>query len=306
MAMRTRKIIVSLSALGLASFACTFPGATPPTPIVFPTPNQTLTAIFAPTQEATLAPPPTSESLPTIAVTPADTLVTPATVTPGAQLGRPNGTPVEAAFLTIPPTIDGDLGDWSSSAYSATQMVYGASRWEGLADASAVFYVGWDDSRLYLAARVTDDHYVQVSKGASLYLGDSIEIQVDANLTADFYTASLDGDDYQIGFSAGNFGSIAPEAYRWYPTSKRGIPDGAVVAGKSTSNGYTLEASIPWSSFGITAADGNRYGLAVSVSDDDSPGTASQQSMVSSVSTRKLLNPTTWGTLILQGPSGGS
>ena len=303
--MRTRRIVLTLAALALALFSCTLPGATPPTPFVFPTPNQTLTAIFAPTAATTPAPPPTSEGLPTVAVTPVETTSALPTAT-SVGLSRPNGTPIEAAFLADAPVIDGDLGDWSTSAYGLTQIVYGASHWSGLADASGVVYVGWDETHMYLAARVTDDKFVQVSKGASLYLGDGLEIQLDTNLAGDFYVARADGDDYQIGLSAGNFGSISPQAYVWYPSSKSGVPAGVTVAGKSSSSGYTLEASIPWSVFGVTPLEGSRFGFAVSVSDNDAAGTAAQQSMVSSVSTRTLLNPTTWGMLVLEGPSGSS
>jgi len=303
--MRTRRVLIGLSALALAVFACTLPGAVPPTPFVFPTANQTLTAIFAPTLGTTPSSP-TAEAFPTIALTPVGTLPASPSVTPGTLLSRPNGTPLEASFLAQAPTVDGDLGEWSSTPYSLTQIVYGASRWSGLADSSAVFYLGWDDTHLYLAARVTDDQYVQLSKGTSLYLGDSLEIQLDADLASDFFVAELSGDDYQIGLSAGNFGSIAPGAYRWYPSSKSGVPANLEVAGKSTSGGYTLEASIPWSVFAITPAAGSRYGLVVSVSDNDAVGTAAQQSMISSVSSRTLLNPTTWGTMVLTGAGGGS
>jgi hypothetical protein len=71
------------------------------------------------------------------------------------------------------------------------------------------------------------------------------------------------------------------------------------VAGKATPQGYDLEARIPWTTFSLTPAEGARYGFALSISDNDLAGTAAQQSMVSSVSTRKLTNPTTWGTLAL-------
>jgi hypothetical protein len=291
-------------ALALAVFACDLPGAAPPTPFSIPTPNQTLTAIFAPTAITTIAPPPTSEVLPTVAVTPAETLVALPTATT-VGLSRPNGTSVEASLLTEPPAIDGDLGDWSTTTYGLTEVTYGASRWSGLADASAVFYIGWDDSRLYVAARVTDDKFVQVSKGEALYLGDSLEVQFDANLTADFSDPSLSGDDTQLGLSPGNFGSLAAQSYLWYPTTKRGVPAGVVLAGKSSSSGYSAEAAIPWAVFGVIPADGSRFGFAVSVSDNDAAGTAAQQSLISNVSTRTLIDPTTWGTLILVG-SGGS
>jgi hypothetical protein len=302
--MRARAFLIVVGTMLAAVLACTVPGATPPTAFVLPTPNQTLTAIFAPTSAVTLEPPPSTQATTTIAVTPVVTQAGLPTSTAGPLSSRPNGSPVEAERLTTPPTIDGDLADWSTSAFNATQVVHGATRWSGLNDASAVYYIGWDEANLYLGARVTDDRYVQVSSGASLYLGDGLEIQLDANLAADFYTAAVDTDDYQVGLSAGNFASISPQAYRWYPAVLRGALSGVTVAGKTTATGYNLEAKVPWTVFGLTPVTGARYGFALSVSDNDATGTAAQQSMVSSVSTRILLNPTTWGTLILVG--GGS
>jgi hypothetical protein len=212
---------------------------------------------------------------------------------------RPNGPVLEAAWLASAPTIDGELSDWPSLPYSADKIVYGSTRWTGASDCSAVFAVGWDATYLYLGVRVTDDKYVQTASGANQWKGDQVEIQFDADLPGDFYMASLSSDDHQIGLSAGNFGSIGPQAYRWYPQAKAGSVSGATVAGKLIPTGYELEARIPWTVLGVTPADGARYGFALSVSDNDQAGTAVQQSMVSSVSTRKLLNPTTWGTLAL-------
>ncbi|HET7011267.1 MAG TPA: sugar-binding protein [Anaerolineales bacterium] len=296
--MNTRAIVFPLVVVMAAALACTLPGAAPPTPFAFPTPNQTLTAIFAPTAGATVAAP-TAAATSTIAVTAIVTSASLPTSTSGALSSRPNGSPVAAAHLSTPPTIDGDLADWATATYSVSQVTYGAARWSGLNDASGVFYIGWDSSALYIAARVTDDQYVQISSGHDMYLGDSLEIQLDANLASDFYTVSLSSDDYQIGLSAGNFGSISPQAYRWYPSDKAGVPSGVTVGGKSTTSGYTLEAKIPWTVFGVTPAEGSRYGFTLSVSDNDSAGAAAQQSMVSSVSTRELFDPTSWGTLVL-------
>ncbi len=118
-------------------------------------------------------------------------------------------------------------------------------------------------------------------------------------------TLFLSGDDYQIGMSAGNFGSHAPEAYRWFPASLQAPLPGVLIKAKQVTAGYTLEAKIPWTTFKLTPTSGARFGFALSLSDDDLPGSAVQQSLVSSVPTRKLTNPTTWGTLILA-PSGGS
>jgi hypothetical protein len=150
-----------------------------------------------------------------------------------------------------------------------------------------------------LAVRVTDDQFVQESAGEAMYKGDVIELQFDANLSGDFHQDILSSDDYQIGLSPGNFGGIPPEAYRWYPASLSGPLATVSLQGAQTPQGWDLEARLPWSEFGVSASGASRFGFALSVSDNDLPGTGEQQSMVSSVSTRLHLDPTSWGTLIL-------
>lgn len=301
---KLRKIWILLACIALAFPACALPGMTAPTPIVLPTPNATLTAIFEPTATGaatvvpTVAPPtPTPTSL--VATLP---------VTPGATLdpskARPNGSPVHAVRLASPPTIDGDLSEWSSSIYAVTQIVYGSGNWTGAADGSASYYIGWDGSALYLAIGVRDDRHVQLATGSKMYQGDDVEIQLDANLATDLSSTYLSSDDYQLGLSAGDFGSRPPEAYRWYPSALAGKLSGVTVKAKATADGYVLEAQIPWSTFALTPVGGQTFGFALSLSDNDKTGAAVQQSMISSVATRKLLNPTTWGTLVLDGEAG--
>jgi hypothetical protein len=288
--------------LAAAAISCDLPGATPPTAFVFPTPNETLTAIFAPTETSavaseTPAPPPS----PTGAATVVTPVATSATATGGSLSTRPNGVVIQADRWDVAPTIDGEFGEWTSFPYRADQIVHGSSRWTGATDASGTFAVAWDASYLYLAAHVTDDKYVQVATGDDIWMGDEVEIQLDAELPGDFYTAAMSPDDYQIGLSAGNFSSIGPQSYRWYPQAKDTSLTTVTVVGKTTPQGYDLEARIPWTTFSVTPVEGARYGFALSVSDNDTEGTVAQQSMVSSVATRKLLNPTTWGTLALGG-----
>lgn len=305
-----RAVLLALVALAAAMLACEIPGTTSPTPFALPTPNLTLTAIFAPTDTPTEAPPtdtpPPTLDLPTVTPTLA-TSVTPggptATVNPTG--GRPNGTPLGAAFLTIAPAIDGDLSEWAGVSYGVAACTFGCNLRTGDADLAGTVFLGYDATSLYLAIQVRDDKYVQVSSGRNMYKGDEVEIQFDANLAADFHSTVLSSDDYQIGLSAGNFGTLAPGAYRWYPRSAEGNLTSVVVKGKPLADGYILEAKIPWTTFGVTPTSGAKYGFAISISDNDQAGAAVQQSMVSSVATRKLLNPTTWGTLVLA-PGGGS
>jgi hypothetical protein len=182
-------------------------------------------------------------------------------------------------------------------------MSYADEGWTGASDLSATFYIGWDNTALYLGVRRTDDTFVQISWGRYMYRGDDVEIQLDADLAGDYYTTSMSNDDYQIGLSPGNFSSIDPEVYRWYPRALESWLNAAEVDAKRINGGYELEARIPWSTMSVTPIAGGRYGFALSLSDNDLAGTSTFQSMVSSVSTRTLSDPTTWGTLILEAPS---
>jgi hypothetical protein len=297
-------------ALTASMVACEIPGTTSPTPFALPTPNLTLTAIFAPTDTPTEVPPTETPVVALVTSTPTATstaVTTPggptATVNPAA--GRSNGTPLNAVYLAVAPAIDGDLSDWTGGSYGLAACTYGCNLRSGDSDLSGTVFLRYDATNLYVAVQARDDKYVQVTSGRYMYKGDDVEIQFDANLTTDFASTSLSSDDYQIGLSAGNFGTVAPNAYRWYPRSLEGSLSAVVVKAKQVADGYALEAKIPWTVFGMTPAGGEKYGFAISLSDDDQAGTAVQQSMVSSVATRKLLNPTTWGTLILV-PGGSS
>jgi hypothetical protein len=307
--MPNRSFYLALVLVGFVAVACTLPGASSPTPFTFPTPNLTHTAIFAATPSETPLPPtlPAVEYTDTPALpspTPGGPTDTPAAFTPTAGSVapglRPNGSPVTAAFLASPPTIDGDLQDWTSTGYTIDQALpYAKSGWTGPADLSATYYLGWDTSYLYIGVQRVDDTFVQISYGRYMYRGDDVELQLDTDLNGDFNSTILSADDYQVGLSPGNFGSRDEEAYRWYPRSLESWLNAAKVAAIRDGEGYKLEARIPWTAFGITPASGANYGFAISLSDNDVAGTSSWQSMVSSVQTRKLANPTTWGTLTL-------
>lgn len=309
--MSNRLALITLSfAAGLVG-ACTLPGAASPTPFTFPTPNLTLTAVFA--SVATSIPPaadtpaPPTTATPTPSEVPSDETpeATSAATSSASSRTRPNGSVVTASFLAAPPAIDGSLSDWDTTPYSVSYVVFGSSARASANDLSATYYIGWDQTYLYLGVQVTDDKFVQVSQGRSLYKGDEVELQFDSALDADFSSTTLSADDYQLGLSPGDFDSHDPEVYRWYPSSKAGAVTNVLLKSASTTSGYTLEARIPWSVLGTIPQSGNHYGFVLSVSDDDKAGEAVQESLISSVSTRKLLNPTTWGTLELE-PSGAS
>jgi hypothetical protein len=221
---------------------------------------------------------------------------------PTTELARPNGPVLVAARRDTPPNIDAQADDWPDPLpYAIEHNVYRPEQWSGTDDQSGRFAAAWDANNLYLLVDVADDTHVQNATGELLYRGDSLELQFDADLAGDFTDARLNGDDHQLGLSPGP-NREAAELYLWNPVGKRGVPGAVSVAVRPDGDqgGYVLEVAIPWPLLGVTPASGSRYGFALNSSDNDSPGTSEQQSMISSVPSRTLLDPTTWGTLALE------
>lgn len=263
------------------------------------------TATSAPTVgiQPTTPPSPTS-FVPSSATSPpaATTSAPPAATTPPPTTQpRPNGVIYHAARRDPAPAIDGQTSDWPAPLpYAIDQNVYRPENWGGITDLSAAWAAGWDANYLYLVASVTDDAHVQIEHGELLYRGDSMEVQLDADLAGDFNITSLSGDDHQLGLSSGA-NRETPEYWLWNPPAKNGVPTGVTLVTRAGpgAGGYILEIAIPWSMYGVTPAPGQRFGFSFNASDNDVAATAEQQTMISSVSTRTLLNPTTWGTLEL-------
>lgn len=313
--MKKRVLGLMLVAILLLS-SCNLP-TTPEEPSIPPL-EQTLTALYAtasaiPATKTPQPQPPTATVTSQVVAAPTNTQAVaptnpPATAAPAATSQPPTATrppyrtsvSVEAANIT--PTIDGDWTEWKGKGkeYPARNVVYGKSNRVDEADSGLSYYVGWDANNLYIAVKVGDDKYVQEATGENIYKGDSIELLIDTDLQGDFFVQSLNSDDYQIGLSPGRPDTSGTrEAYRWYPSGKAGALTNVTIGSVSSSGIWRLEAAIPWSVLGITPYKGMHLGFAISVSDNDNPGTQ-QESMVSNAPGRMLTDPTTWGDLVLK------
>lgn len=231
---------------------------------------------------------------------PTPVAITQATMTPDSQDSVAN-----ARFVTAAPTIDGDIGDWPGAPYSAsTAVVYSAPDWDGVRDINAYWQLAWDANNLYVAVRVEDDRHVQTQFGERLYEGDSLEIQLDG--AGGQRHAALTPSAFQVSLSPGDFQSLPPAAWRW-----RGATSGqwvstpgqqVQVAARPVEEGYWLEAAILWSDLGLRPQGGEELALALNAIDNDRPGQALQEVMVSQAGTRRFRNPASWGTLRLTKP----
>lgn len=214
-----------------------------------------------------------------------------------------SGPSISAEFLDDPPTIDGDWGDWPGTVYAMDEIVYGPGYYANEADLFGEFKIAWDGQYLYVGVLVRDTKFVQNADGYYIYLGDSLEILLDADLAGDYTNDALNGDDFQVGFSPGDLTDApVPEAYLWFPKEKSGPLPSALVVGRLTPDGYMMEVGLPWVQIGITPVNDQSFGFLFSVSDNDSVVANEQHTMISFAPGRRLLDPTTWRTLILVSP----
>jgi len=300
-----------------------------PAPTQGSLPTQALPTQALPTQALQTAPPsptlppviePAATTTPTVGpIAPAATATQPPTATaiPPSPTAIPTNTPISyvgpavrsgpkfvAYYFQREPTIDGvfDEAEWTLDRYPVDYRVFNTGHWTNENDLSGTVMFGWDDYHLYIAVRVKDQEFVQNATGANLFLGDSLEVLLDAVVSKDYYLDELSGDDYQIGISPGyQTLNNAPEAYLWYPRKLAGGQQKIKIAAVAADLGYRVEVKIPWELFGINPDIGQHYGFALSLSDNDNTNRNIQQTMTSIISTRVLADPTTWGDLELLG-----
>ena len=226
---------------------------------------------------------------------------------PGEQRRREDIPQLVALPVTGLLSIDGDLADWSAASCNklgaADQITYGeAANWQGEHDLSAVACFLWDQDNLYLSVDVTDDVLEQQFSGVDLWHGDHVELWVDTQLQLDFDSQHESADDFQLGFSPGNFDAVAPDIFIWTPpTPPEGYGSRIEYASRRTTTGYTVEARLPKLVLkGLRLEPQHAFGLTVAVSDTDTPGSAQQETILAS--SPKLLwgAPNTFNTLVLK------
>jgi len=212
---------------------------------------------------------------------------------------------VDVTRVDQPLRIDGSLTDWPEiGTMTSAFRVYNAEGWDGSADLTAVWHLAWDSDNLYVGVEVTDDIHVQTQTGNQIFRGDSVDMQLDTDRATD-YAPRLSPDDFQVNLSPGNFTDLPPSAFLFRGTDDNQILDAPgqhsiVVAAQPVEGGYVLEAAIPWRDLEKVPEPDLIVGLALNANDNDTPGTAVQEVMMSHVATRTLRDPTGWGTLTLK------
>jgi len=209
----------------------------------------------------------------------------------------PVGVPIFSYKCYTPPLIDGNFAEWDKfEKFSNFEPTIKKENYTTHTDASGTFYSCWDDDNFYFVAQVLDDVFSQNYTGNQLNKGDSITIVFDTGLAEDMQIPFYNSDDYQIDFSPGNFSSFFAESYMSWPSDAP--PRGTNIASTKLTNGYVIEASIPWHNFiNYLPSDGSVIGFTVSILDTDNLDTT--ELVLSSSSVFDINNVSTLGTLVL-------
>src|SRR5690606_14247204 len=156
--------------------------------------------------------------------------------------------------VETPPTIDGDMSDWSPdlpvlASETAQQFLRGGGLWQGAEVDSHRITLTWDEDHLYLLAQVRDPVHEQPFTLSNVWQADTLWVYVtntpDARRLSAKFTLAETPDGAQV--------------WDWVGT---GFLLGATLAWQPTDDGYVYEAAIPWSSLDIEApAAGLTFGF---------------------------------------------
>jgi hypothetical protein len=161
--------------------------------------------------------------------------------------------------ITIDGIIDEAWNDANIKPMNATKLLSGAVT--NSADLSGYAKLLWDNTYLYFLAVVTDD--TKQNDSPESYNDDQVELYVDAN-NAKSSTYDANDCQYSFGWNDGTVVGTIPTAY-----SKTGITYSAVA----TTNGYIIEARLPWSTINTSPTADKLIGIDFMINDDDNNGT---------------------------------
>ncbi|HXB12861.1 MAG TPA: carbohydrate-binding protein, partial [Bacteroidia bacterium] len=178
-------------------------------------------------------------------------------------------------------TVDGNLSEtgWNLNKTVSVTTI-------GTPNNTTTFGVLWDNTNLYIGAKVLDANLFSTNSTVANYWNDdAVEVYIDAN---DNKLSTYDGLDNQI-----------IEAYNQSGVFTKLAITGLQHAWAPITGGYTVEIAVPWSQLGITApAAGTTIGFDLGNDDDDNGSGRANQSVWNGT-INDYQNTSAFGTLIL-------
>lgn len=224
----------------------------------------------------------------------------------GGSGGQERTTEVEAEAVASPPRIDGLDNDWSGrTSYLADRVVApdGTS-----SEVSGSWRLGWDANAFYVFVRVADPVHTQTHQARPelLFRGDSVSFEMGPEQSAN--AGGLDARDVHLMLGPDEGGRVVAgiNVSNGSVFVTGGAATGTRAVSRIGSEGYVVEAAIPWS---VLRVANPRVGLVLAgnlnVSDAVAGGTrrGGLQAMVSNNPERAGNSADfreVWGTITLE------
>ncbi|NNF62856.1 MAG: CHAT domain-containing protein [Acidimicrobiia bacterium] len=211
----------------------------------------------------------------------------------GSEYGLATAHPVPHTIFTHPDVLSGDVARLGS-------------------DATATIQIGWDDRALYVFASVVDDVVSQPNSGNQIWHGDAVNLNVAFSGVGLAASERPAGSDFQLTLSPGDSSAGTRPGSVLFIGNGQAFSENFVgvadVAAVRTADGYTLEASVPWTTFGLADPPGSTIGAILTIFDNDgeigsvggTQGTL-QTAILSNTADAGFQRPQTWGLLRFTG-----
>ena len=226
-------------------------------------------------------------------------------------LTEPGSMPYRATTVIRPApqamTIDGDLSEWeyanAITANAAYQVNGNAANWSGPTDCSFIGKFLYDAQNLYVAVIVRDDHkQPNNATGAGIRSGECVELYLSTYPTQ-FNTSRGTTYNPQYDYCMGISYADNPQTWIFSHTT---ASMGVVASKAETSDGYIIEAQIPWSNFANSSLNASyrELGINLAVDDADNNATIVDNKILWANDTDIETNPIKMGIAYLD-PAGG-
>ena len=215
-------------------------------------------------------------------------------------------------------TIDGNLEEWNTTSPAvmdtAEQVVRDVGQWTGPEDVSVESYLMWDESNLYLAAKIMDDTPFMYREGFPPDMADSLVLFISTDPAADGARTEYTANDFRVTmiiddyyFNTGIDRDMIVDNKGFESVCSDGdaqVLDGYASAVAEIDGGYTFEAVIPLANLSnenipvLVPEAGMTVGLEFGMFDLDfpCPGVATVR-IEWSGSTDADTNPSVWGSM---------
>lgn len=137
--------------------------------------------------------------------------------------------------------VDGDLGEWAGATAIHPKLNNDIA---GSVYDMATFYLGWDEERLYVVGKVTDDIVANNNPPGKIWNGDAAEVFIDLDPDTNPDVNAYSPDCFQFIFSPTSAGGSPAMAVFSPSLPPDSAPKHTRLAAKHSPDGWTFEAAI--------------------------------------------------------------